>query len=80
MSNLSSTLIRPESIVSDSQSVNDASAISAERARLIKTMKSQYQADQQAKFLNLQEEVDSLLQQLQSIKQQKNTSVEEVSA
>ncbi len=34
-----------------------------------------YPADQQVKFLHLQAEVDSLLQQLQILKQQKLTSV-----
>jgi len=33
--------------------------------------KSFYQADQQAKFKNLQAEVDSLLQQLQNLKEQR---------
>lgn len=33
--------------------------------------KSYYQADQQAKFKNLQAEVDSLLQQLQNLKEQR---------
>ncbi|MBE9007201.1 hypothetical protein IQ259_19550 [Fortiea sp. LEGE XX443] len=33
--------------------------------------KSYYQADQQAKFKNLQAEVDSLLQQLQHLKEQR---------
>lgn len=71
MSNLSSTLIRSQSVDSENQTVIDAAAVSAERERLIKMMKSLYQADQQAKFLNLQQEVDSLLQQLQSIKLQR---------
>lgn len=33
--------------------------------------KSYYQADQQAKFKNLEAEVDSLLQQLQNLKEQR---------
>lgn len=36
--------------------------------------KSYYQDDQQAKFMHLQAEVDSLLQQLQQMKQQKLTT------
>lgn len=36
-----------------------------------KLTKSYYQGDQQVKFMNLQAEVDSLLQQLQSMKNQK---------
>lgn len=46
-------------------------AVEQQRSRLIEAMKSQYQLDQQIKFLHLQAEADSLLQQLQSIKQQR---------
>jgi hypothetical protein len=38
-------------------------------------MKSLYQADQQVKYLHLQAEVESLLQQLQILKQQRLASV-----
>jgi uncharacterized coiled-coil protein SlyX len=38
--------------------------------------KSFYQADQQAKFKNLQAEIDSLLQQLQNLKEQKQAAPE----
>jgi hypothetical protein len=38
-------------------------------------MKSLYQADQQAKYLHLQAEVESLLQQLETLKQQRLASV-----
>lgn len=38
--------------------------------------KSFYQADQQAKFKNLQAEIDSLLQQLQNLKEQRLTAPE----
>ena len=38
--------------------------------------KAFYQDDQQAKFVHLQAEVDSLLQQLQSIKQQRLAATE----
>lgn len=37
--------------------------------RLIKMLKSLYQADQQVKFLHLHAEADYLLQQLQTLKQ-----------
>jgi len=37
-------------------------------------MQSLYQADQQAKYLNLQAEVETLLQQLQSLKQERLVS------
>jgi hypothetical protein len=39
-------------------------------------MKSLYQADQQVKYLHLQAEVESLLQQLQILQQQRLTSVQ----
>lgn len=38
-------------------------------------MKSIYQADQQVKYLHLQAEVESLLQQLQILQKQRLTSV-----
>ncbi len=41
------------------------------QARLMEALKVQYRADQQEKFLHLQAETDSLLQQLRAIKQQK---------
>lgn len=49
----------------------EAVAVDQQRSRLIEAMKSQYQLDQQVKFLHLQAEADSLLQQLQSLKQQR---------
>lgn len=41
------------------------------QARLMEALKAQYRADQQAKFLHLQAETDSLLQQLRALKQEK---------
>lgn len=41
--------------------------------RLIKSLKAQYTADQQSKFLDLQAEAESLLQQLHAIKRQRET-------
>jgi hypothetical protein len=38
----------------------------------LEKMKAFYQVDQQAKFLHLHAETESLLQQLQNLKQQKN--------
>ncbi|PSB33644.1 hypothetical protein [Stenomitos frigidus] len=49
----------------------EAVAVDRQRSRLIEAMKSQYQLDQQVKFLHLQAEADSLLRQLQSLKQQR---------
>jgi len=49
-------------------------AVSTE-SRLLELMKSLYQTDQQVKYLHLQAEVESLLQQLKILKQQRLTSV-----
>ncbi|MBE9228192.1 hypothetical protein IQ264_22470 [Phormidium sp. LEGE 05292] len=43
------------------------------QVRMMEKMKSVYQADQQVKLLNLQAEVETLLQQLQNLKQQRLT-------
>ncbi|MBD0303397.1 MAG: hypothetical protein ICV85_14890 [Tolypothrix sp. T3-bin4] len=49
-------------------------AVSTE-SRLLELMKSLYQTDQQVKYLHLQAEVESLLQQLKILKQQRLASV-----
>ena len=49
----------------------EADTVDQHRSRLIKAMQSQYQLDQQVKFMHLQAETDSLLQQLQILKQQR---------
>jgi hypothetical protein len=41
----------------------------------MKLMKSIYQADQQVKYLHLQAEVETLLQQLQTLKKQRLDSI-----
>lgn len=61
-----------------SQEVSDMSVALANQVRLMKSMKSVYQADQQAKLLNLQADVESLLLQLKSIKQQQPTPEQEL--
>lgn len=48
---------------------SDASVSSPSRNQPIESMKSPYQADQQVKFLHLQAEIETLLLQLQTIKQ-----------
>ncbi len=50
---------------------NEDNAEARRQARLMEALKAQYRADQQEKFLHLQAETDSLLQQLRAIKQQK---------
>lgn len=61
---LNPTVSQP--VTPNSTSVSSPSSISA-----MQPMKSPYQADQQVKFLHLQAEIESLLIQLQSLKQQK---------
>ena len=56
------------------EQVSNMSVTLANQVRLMQTMKSVYQADQQIKLLNLQAEVDSLLEQLQNLKQQRMAS------
>jgi hypothetical protein len=46
------------------------------QSRLLEAMKSQYRLDQQEKFLHLQAETESLLQQLQALKQQRLSASE----
>ncbi len=50
---------------------NHSSVSDHEWARSLEKMKALYQADQQTKFLNLHAETESLLHQLQSLKQQR---------
>ncbi|MBD2019736.1 hypothetical protein H6F43_05980 [Leptolyngbya sp. FACHB-36] len=44
------------------------------QSRLLEAMKSQYPLDQQVKFLHLQADAESLLQQLQAMKQQRQAT------
>ncbi|MCL1466296.1 hypothetical protein [Argonema galeatum] len=46
----------------------------ANQVGLMRSMKSVYQADQQIKLLHLEADIESLLQQLQYLKQQRLTS------
>jgi len=43
-----------------------------DRDRMIETMKSLYQVDQQVKYLHLQAEAEALLQKVQVLKQQQS--------
>ena len=76
---LISRVSRSPSSVESSSSVGSASAVSeaigevpvaSNDVRLMQLMKS-YQANQQVKYLHLQAEIEVLLQQLQTLKQQK---------
>lgn len=62
-------LIRSSSL-SPSQPVSNVSA-TTQGPRLNESKKFPYQVDHQVKFLHLQAEVELLLQQLQSLKQQR---------
>ncbi|GAC1453895.1 MAG: hypothetical protein NVS2B14_11580 [Chamaesiphon sp.] len=74
MSTLSSTLVRPQNSVSDS----DSSAVAdSNNTRILELTKSVYHAKERVKFMHLQAEVESLLQQLQTIKQQRQESPEQ---
>jgi hypothetical protein len=46
-------------------------AVPSTQSRILEAMKTQYRLDQQVKFLSLQAETESLLQQLQALKQQR---------
>jgi hypothetical protein len=69
-----STLVREETSLESLESLNNTSANSQQQARIMQLTKCLYQVDQQQKFLSLQEEVESLIQQLQTIKAQKVTA------
>jgi hypothetical protein len=71
-----SGLIDSPSPIGASQSVRNRSTVATDDPRLMKLMKSLYQADQQVKYLHLQAEVEFLLQQLQMLKQQKLASLQ----
>jgi len=73
MSNSSSTLSRPQTQASNSEMAS-SSVRSSSVARKVESAKCPYRADQQVKFLHLQAEVESLLLQLQTLKQQRSTA------
>lgn len=74
MSTRSSSLLYSPRPIGDSQSLINRSTSVTGNPHLVEQMKSPYQADQQVKYLHLQAEVESLLQQLQILKQQRLTS------
>jgi hypothetical protein len=75
MSTRSSSLIDLPSPIGNAQTARNRSTVVADDPRLMKLMKSLYQADQQVKYLHLQAEVESLLHQLQILKRQRMDSV-----
>ncbi|MBW4547086.1 MAG: hypothetical protein KME25_21980 [Symplocastrum torsivum CPER-KK1] len=76
MSTRSSGLIDSPSSIGDSQAIRNSSTVATDDPRLIRLMKSLYQADQQVEYLHLQAEVESLLRQLQILKKQRLDSVQ----
>ncbi|MEW5858685.1 MAG: hypothetical protein AB1861_15070 [Cyanobacteriota bacterium] len=80
MSTRSSTLTRPQDSVGDSEPLSNLSTATTGNKHLKPVTKAVYQADQQVKFLHLQAEVEILLQQLQTIKQQRLASDREIAA
>jgi hypothetical protein len=73
MSNKSSTLSRPQ-IATSNPEIASPSMPSTSFPRKTESVKCPYKADQQVKFLHLQAEVESLLLELQTIKQQRSSS------
>ena len=71
MSTWSSSLSGSQLEVRNPQPVSNVSATSTERPRLNESKRSPYEIAQQVKFLHLEAEVESLLQQLQYLKQQR---------
>lgn len=71
MSNNSSTLSRPQVTASNPEKAS-SSTLSTTFARKVDLVKCPYQADQQVKFLHLQAEIESLLLEVQSLKQQRS--------
>jgi len=68
MSNRSATISRSQTTASNPQMVT-TQALSTYPAPSKEAMNSIYQADQQVKFLHLQAEVETLLLELQTLKQ-----------
>ncbi|MFY7806425.1 MAG: hypothetical protein ACOVQ7_23680 [Limnoraphis robusta] len=71
MSTHSSTLSRPENLDATVKQASRATDSSASSTLKLGLIKCPYNVDQQVKLLHLQAEVDTLLLQLQTIKQQR---------
>jgi predicted esterase YcpF (UPF0227 family) len=74
----SSVRVSSVSATASSFDTGAVSAVDSQQSRLMKAMKSQYRLDQQMEFLNLQAEMETLLQQLKAIQQQRQASTEEM--
>lgn len=71
MSTLSSSLSRSQTLVDNPQPMSNVETTSSSSSRWNESKKPLYQVDQQVKFLLLDAEVESLLQQMQIIDQQR---------
>jgi hypothetical protein len=71
MPNPSATITRNQSTANSTQTLTKQS-LSTNPAQSKESMKSIYQADQQVKFLHLQAEVETLLLELQTLKQHRH--------
>lgn len=78
MSNNSSTLSRPQVTASNPEIASSAALSTGFARRKVDSVKCPYQADQQVKFLHLQAEIDSLLLQVQTLKQQRSVASSQV--
>ena len=74
MSTRSSSLLYSPRPIGDSQAVINRPTTPTGKSPRVEQMKSPYRADQQVKYLHLQAEVESLLQHLQILKQQRRVS------
>lgn len=77
MSNNSSTLSRPQ-ITASNPEMASSSTLPTGLTRKVESVKSPYQADHQVKFLHLQAEIESLLLQVQTLKQRRYVACSQV--
>lgn len=77
MSNNSSTLSRPQ-ITASNPEMASSSTLPTGLTRKVESAKSPYQADHQVKFLHLQAEIESLLLQVQTLKQRRYVACSQV--
>ncbi|UBF28612.1 hypothetical protein K9N68_12455 [Kovacikia minuta CCNUW1] len=77
MTNSSARVSSNSATLSSVEAVTDF-PVDARQSRLLQAMRSQYRLDQQMKYLHLQAETESLLQQLRAIKQQRQASREDM--
>jgi hypothetical protein len=68
----------PSELTSEANPQFEKAAEARRQARIMEALKVQYRADQQEKFLHLQAETDSLLQQLRAMKQQREVQPDPV--